>query len=98
MLYLYFILACPFLFLTLEENNRCLISLQKENQRLHSDNFLSHLNEILEKINRNLTELNEIYFTSFPSGQTGLRVSLAFLTTLQVVNPEIKFYQINTLL
>ncbi|CAH1764154.1 6517_t:CDS:2, partial [Entrophospora sp. SA101] len=40
----------------------------------------------------------EIYFTSLPSGQTGLRVGLAFLTTYQVLNPNVKLYHINSLL
>ncbi|CAG8818377.1 26428_t:CDS:1, partial [Racocetra persica] len=31
-------------------------------------------------------------------GQTGLRVSLAFLATFQVLNPQVKFYHIDTLL
>jgi tRNA threonylcarbamoyladenosine biosynthesis protein TsaB len=44
-----------------------------------------------------LQELKEVYFTSFPSGQTGLRVSLTFLITLQTLNPKVKLYQINTL-
>ncbi|CAG8844715.1 7650_t:CDS:2, partial [Racocetra persica] len=43
-------------------------------------------------------EINEIYFTSTPSGQTGLRVSLAFLATFQVLNPQVKVYHIDTLL
>ncbi|MCE8162944.1 MAG: hypothetical protein I3273_00720 [Candidatus Moeniiplasma glomeromycotorum] len=98
MLRLYFSLASPLLFLALCKNDRCLASLQKENLRLHSENFLTHLKEILKQVNHSLAELDEIYFTSWPSGQTGLRVSLTFLATLQVLNPKIKFYHINTLL
>lgn len=94
---LYFSLTSPFLFLALTEEGSCLISLQKENYRLHADNFLTHLKTILKQINRSLTELEEVYFTSFPSGQTGLRVSLTFLATLQVLKPKIKLYHINTL-
>ncbi|MCE8158896.1 MAG: hypothetical protein I3270_00185 [Candidatus Moeniiplasma glomeromycotorum] len=97
MLQLFFSLTSPFLGLSVWENNQCLISLQKENHRLHADNFLTHLKTILKQINRSLPELKEIYFTSFPSGQTGLRVSLTFLITLQALNPQIKLYQINTL-
>ena len=44
-----------------------------------------------------MPELKKVYFTSFPSGQTGLRVSLTFLITLQALNPKLKLYQINTL-
>jgi tRNA threonylcarbamoyladenosine biosynthesis protein TsaB len=59
---------------------------------------LSHLRQILEKNNHSLKDVNEVYFASQPSAQTGLRVSLAFLATLQVLNPQIKIYHINTLL
>ena len=75
-----------------------MVSIQKENARLHSENFLIHLKKILEKCHFALSELNRIYFTSVPGGHTGLRVSLAFLSTLQVLNPQIEIYQINTLL
>ncbi|KLL02225.1 MAG: glycoprotease [Mycoplasmataceae bacterium RC_NB112A] len=97
MLQLFFSLASPFLFLALCENERCLISFQKENRRLHLDNFLTYLKTLLNKINHPLSEINEIYFTSTPSGQTGLRISLAFLSTLQILNPKVKFYHIDTL-
>jgi len=98
MLYLYFSLSSSQLFLALGENYKCLISIQKYNTRQHSENLLTHLQQILVKINRALKEVKEIYFTSQPSGQTGLRVSLAFLATCQVLNPQIKIYHLNTLL
>ncbi|CAG8708141.1 7855_t:CDS:1, partial [Scutellospora calospora] len=91
-------LSSPWLFLALWENDKCLASIQKENPRQHSENFLAHLWQICEKTNHKLREINEIYFTSQPSGQTGLRVSLAFLSTLQILNPKIKVYYISTLL
>lgn len=96
--YLYFSLSSPFLFLALWEDDKCLISIQKENKRLHSENFLPYLQQICEKTNRSLKEINRIYFTSQPSGQTGLRISLAFLATYQILNPRVKLYHINTLL
>jgi tRNA A37 threonylcarbamoyladenosine modification protein TsaB len=95
---LYFSLASPFIFLALYQDEKCLISIQKENARLHSENFLWHLRQILNQHQHSLAEIKEIYFTSPPSGQTGLRVSLTFLTTLQVLNPKIKIYHLNTLL
>ena len=98
MLYLYFSLSSPFLFLALWENDKCLVSIQKENARQHSENFLTHLQQILGKTNHNLKEIKAVYFTSTPSGQTGIRVALAFLATLQILNPEVKLYHINTLL
>src|SRR3954454_21748275 len=98
MLCLYLSLSSSFLFLTLLENDRCLVSIQKENARQHSENFLTHLQQILVKTNHTLGEVKEIYFTSQPSGQTGLRVSLAFLAAFQVLNPQIKIYHLDTLL
>jgi len=98
MLCLFFSLSSPFLFLALWENGKCLTSIQKENKRLHSENFLLHLRQTLEKNNHSLKEINKVYFTSTPSGQTGLRVSLAFISTLQVLNPKVKLYHIDTLL
>ena len=95
---LYFSLSSSFLFLALYKKNKCLSSIQKENSRLHSENFLSQLQQILEKSNCSLQDLNEIYFTSNPSGQTGLRVTLSFLATLQILNLKIKLFYIDTLL
>ncbi|KLL04247.1 MAG: glycoprotein endopeptidase [Mycoplasmataceae bacterium RV_VA103A] len=95
---LQFSLSSPFLFLALWENGKCLTSIQKENRRLHSENFLSYLRQLLTQTDHNLREINEIYFTSTPSGKTGLRVSLTFLTTFQVLNPQVKVYHIDTLL
>jgi len=59
---------------------------------------LSHLRQILAKTNHSLKEINKIYFTSLPGGQTGIRVSLAFLSTLQVLNSKVELFHINTLL
>src|ERR1700752_4549635 len=98
MLSLHFSLSSSFLFLALWENDKCLVSIQKENRRLHSDNFVSHLRLILVQTNHNLKEIAEVYFTSVPSGQTGIRVALSFLATLQVLNPKVKFYHIDALL
>src|SRR4051812_29421658 len=98
MIYLYFSLSSSLIFLALWEDEKCLTVIQKENARLHSENFLSHLRQILENTNRSLKEISEIYFTSTPGGQTGIRVSLAFLATLQILNPKVRFYHIDTLL
>jgi tRNA threonylcarbamoyladenosine biosynthesis protein TsaB len=95
---LFFSLSSSFLFIALCKENKCLNSIKKENNRLHSENFLSQLQQILEKSNCSLPDLNEIYFTSNPSGQTGLRVTLSFLATLQILNPKIKLFHIDTLL
>jgi len=95
---LYFSLSSNFLFIAFCENNNCLNSIQKENTRLHSENFLINLQQLLEKNHHSLKDINKIYFTSNPAGQTGLRVSLSFISTLQILNPKIKIYHINTLL
>src|SRR5687768_3341441 len=76
---LYFSLASSFLFLALYRDKKCLSSIKKENPRLHSENFLWHVRQILNQHQHSLAEIKEIYFTSTPSGQTGLRVSLTFL-------------------
>lgn len=98
MLHLYFSLASKFLFLALMEKDKCLAKKNKKNYRLHSENFLFYLQQILAKINRSLKEISEFYFTSTPSGQTGIRISLVFLTTLKILNPQIKIYHLDTLL
>jgi tRNA threonylcarbamoyladenosine biosynthesis protein TsaB len=98
MISLCFSLSSSFLFLALSKDNECLINIKKENIRQHSENFLVHLSRSLKKINHSLKDISEIYFTSQPSGQTGLRVSLSFLSTLQVLNSQIKIYHIDTLL
>ncbi|CAG8488555.1 13769_t:CDS:2 [Gigaspora margarita] len=63
-----------------------------------NDKIKNYLRQICEKYRCPLANINQIYFTSTPGGQTGLRVSLAFLATLQVLNPQIKIYHINALL
>ncbi|WNE40380.1 MAG: hypothetical protein GBAus27B_000447 [Mycoplasmataceae bacterium] len=98
MICLQFSLSSSFLFLALWKNNQCLISVKEENVRQHSEKFLSRLGQSLKQINHSLKDISEVYFTSQPSGQTGLRVSLSFLSTLQFLNPQIKIYHINTLL
>jgi tRNA A37 threonylcarbamoyladenosine modification protein TsaB len=98
MLELYFSLTSNWLFLALGQNDDCLISVCQENTRLHAENFCDYLRKICEKGHCSLADLKKIYFTSSPGGQTGLRVSLAFLATYQVLNPQVEIYQINTLL
>src|SRR5688572_10811575 len=98
MLELYFSLSSSFLFLALVKDGKTLSSRQKKNTRLHSENFLLNLQQLLTTTNHSLKEIQKVYFTSTPGGQTGIRVSLTFLATLQVLNPAIEFYHINTLL
>ncbi|CAI2183300.1 1149_t:CDS:2 [Funneliformis geosporum] len=94
----HFYLSSSFLFLALLENEECLVSIQKENIRQHSENFSTHLQQILSQTNHTLKEIKEVYFTSHPSGQTGLRVGLAFLATCQALNSQIKIYHLDSLL
>lgn len=97
MFQLYFSLSTDFLFLALQKNNQLLESIQKKNPRLHSENFFLYLQQILTKNKASLPEIKIIYFTSTPGGQTGIRISLAFVVTFQVLNPQVKLYHINTL-
>ena len=98
MLRLLFSLTSQFLFIALLENEKCLKSIQRTSFRQHSENFFPILRRILAKTNHSLKEIREIYFTSLPGSQTGYRISLAFVLTLQALNPRIKIYHLNSLL
>jgi tRNA A37 threonylcarbamoyladenosine modification protein TsaB len=98
MIELYFSLSSSFLFIAVLSEGKCLSLLQKENTRLHSENFVDNLRNVCDDAKIKLKEVTKIFFTSNPSNQTGLRISLTFVSTLQVINPEVEFYQIDTLL
>jgi tRNA A37 threonylcarbamoyladenosine modification protein TsaB len=98
MLELYFSLSSHRLLIALEENNQCLINIQKKNIQLHTENFLTYLKKVLSYHNHSLPSLEKIYFTSNPSNKTGLKVSLTFILTIQILNPQVKIYHIDTLL
>ncbi|KLL03813.1 MAG: glycoprotein endopeptidase [Mycoplasmataceae bacterium CE_OT135] len=98
MLCLLFSLTSQFLFIALLENEKCLKSRQRVNFRQHSENFFPILKQVLAKTNHSLKEIEKVYFTSLPGSQTGHRISLTFALTLQVLNPQIKIYHLNSLL
>jgi len=98
MLNIFFSLSTDFLCIALYNNNDLIKSFQKLNHKLHSDNFLFYLRNILENSNKKLKEIDAIYFTYFPGGETGKRITISFLITLQTINSNLKFYHINTLL
>ncbi|CAH1756002.1 24909_t:CDS:1 [Entrophospora sp. SA101] len=98
MLRLLFSLTSQFLFIALLEDEKCLKSRQRVNFRQHSENFFPILKQVLAKTNHSLKEIEEVYFTNLPGSQTGHRISLTFVLTLQVLNPQIKVYHLNSLL
>jgi tRNA A37 threonylcarbamoyladenosine modification protein TsaB len=91
-------LTSRFVFLTLLKNKKCLESICQDNFRQHSENFLFFLQKILKKTKYSLADIEKIYFTSLPGSQTGYRISLTFGLTLQVLNPQVKLYHLNSLL
>jgi tRNA threonylcarbamoyladenosine biosynthesis protein TsaB len=97
MLRLIFSLTSQFLFLSLLEDKKCLISEQKENFRQHSENFFPLLRQTLAKNGCSLQDIEEVYFTSSPGSQTGHRISLAFGLTFQILNPKVRIYHLNSL-
>src|SRR4051794_33145353 len=98
MLCLLFSLTSRFVFLALFKNKKCLESICQDNFRQHSENFLLFLRKILKKTKYSLVDIEKVYFTSLPGSQTGYRISLAFGLTLQVLNPEVELYHLNSLL
>ena len=96
---LIFSLTSPWLFLALqEEKSKASWKVEKMSFRQHSENFFPSLREILARANCSLAQIEQVFFTSLPGSQTGYRISLAFVFTLQVLNPKIKFYHLNSLL
>lgn len=95
---LYFSITSSFLFLALKKGKKLLESLQKENTLKHTDNFLEHLEKILNSQKKELSKITKIYFSSWPGGLSAARVGFVFVTILKALNPKIKIYHINTLL
>ena len=98
MLCLLLSLTSHFIFLALLKNGKCLESFCQDNFQQHSENFSLVLQRILKKTKYSLSDIEKIYFTSLPGSQTGYRISLAFGLTLQVLNPGVKLYSLNSLL
>src|SRR3954447_15946985 len=98
MLRLLFSLTSRFLFIALLQDKKCLASICQDNFRQHSEKFFPTLQKILIDTNFSLKEIGEVYFTDLPGSQTGQRISLAFVLTLQVLSPQIKIYHLNSLL
>lgn len=98
MLCLLLSLTSRFVFLALFKNKKYLESIFQDNFRQHSENFLLLLRKILQKTKCSLVDIEKVYFTSLPGGQTGYRISLAFGLTLQVLNPQVELYHLNGLL
>jgi tRNA A37 threonylcarbamoyladenosine modification protein TsaB len=95
---LLFSLTSDFIFLSVLEVDKVLVNIQKYNFRQHSENFFTHLKEGLNEAQISLAEIKEIYFTDSPGSQTGIRIGLAFILTLQTINPEIKIFHLNSLM
>jgi tRNA threonylcarbamoyladenosine biosynthesis protein TsaB len=98
MLYILFSLTSRFIFLALLKNGKCLKSFCQDNFQQHSENFLLILQQTLKKTKYSLSDIEKVYFTSLPGSQTGYRISLAFGLTLQILNPQVKLYHLNSLL
>ncbi|CAG8666986.1 10458_t:CDS:2, partial [Racocetra persica] len=79
-------------------DKKCLANLSRDNFRQHTEKFFPALQKILSKNGYSLKDIGEIYFTDLPGSQTGQRISLAFVLALQVLNPRIKIYHLNSLL
>jgi len=95
---LFFSITSDFLFLALLQKEKVLVSIQKENFRQHSESFFPYLRQVLEKAGFSLSDIQEVYYTSSFGSQTGLRISLSFVLTLQFLNSFVRFYHLDNLL
>jgi tRNA threonylcarbamoyladenosine biosynthesis protein TsaB len=95
---LLFSLTSRFLFIALLKDKKCLASVSQDSFRQHSEKFFPALQKILTEAGYSLKDVGEVYFTDLPGSQTGQRISLAFVLTLQVLNPQFKAYHLNSLL
>src|SRR4051812_17505614 len=98
MLRLLFSLTSRFLFIARLQDKKCLVSINQDNFRQHSENFFSNLQQILTEAGYSLKDIEEVYFTDLPGSQTGQRISLAFVLTWQVLNSQLKIYHLDSLL
>ena len=98
MLRLLLSLTSRFFFIALLQDKKCLAIVNQDNFRQHSEKFFSALQQILTETGHPLKDIEEVYFTDLPGGQTGQRISLSFVLTLQVLNSRIKIYHLNSLL
>src|SRR3954447_9910939 len=92
MLRLLFSLTSRFLFIALLQDKKCLASTSQDNFRQHSEKFFPALQQALAEAGYSLKDIEEVYFTDLPGSQTGQRISLAFVLTLQVLSPQIKIW------
>jgi tRNA A37 threonylcarbamoyladenosine modification protein TsaB len=94
---LFFSLSSSILFLALFKEKKSLVEIKKENFRKHSENFFFYLREILNEAKCDLKDIRNFYFTAGPGGQTGIRISLSFISAMKILSPNSKFYWIDTL-
>ena len=98
MLRLLFSLTSRFFFIALLQEGKCLVSICQDNFRQHSEKFFPALQQALAEVGCSLKDIGEIYFTDLSGSQTGQRISLAFVLTLQVLNFQVKIYHLSSLL
>lgn len=87
-----------FLTIIVTKNNKILESCSKSAFQKQTELALKTINEILNKANISLKDIEEVTITNGPGSYTGIRVAITFVKTLLVLNPKIKVYVINSLL
>lgn len=84
--------------IVIAKDNQVLESYSKSAFQKQTELALKTIDEILNKLNISLKEIDEIIITNGPGSYTGIRVAITFAKTLSVLNPKIKIYVINSLL
>jgi tRNA A37 threonylcarbamoyladenosine modification protein TsaB len=97
MITLFFSLITDFIFISLFKNEKLFKSIYESNHCLHSENFINKLSFLLNDQNISLKDVDNIFFISGPGGQTGERVSFSFVTSMKILNPELKVFSLDSL-
>lgn len=85
------------LFIALFRDSVLLESICEENSLLHSENFVSKIEQLLRRAQLRLADIDTIFFLSGPGSQTGERVAFSFVTAVRFLKPEIQLLTIDSL-
>jgi tRNA A37 threonylcarbamoyladenosine modification protein TsaB len=78
--------------------DKLIAEVKRDNFQRHSENFIACLQKLLAANQLSLEKVKQIYLTLNPGGQTGIRVSLSFLSALRLLQPHLEIFYIDTLL
>lgn len=84
-------------FICLLRGDSVITTICENNSLLHSENFVSKLNQLVTEVNLTLRDIKQIYFLSGPGSQTGERVAFSFVTIMKILDPQVELFTLDSL-